>query len=232
MAVWTGLVTSSCFIQMPFASRRAQGLLISGLLVTSSALLADMACAQQDLRSAFPGRRVGGGTRGECNARVVAHLVPSQSVFAPDGYLAVVMGPTASPVPLHVVFRPEKGGASALTSTVPSRTLPAAPAGLTLLPISAPAQPTVWESSFDCSAGDASRASADPLAFVESSSPPAVSLLVPSPEEDDASIQKGLARLHSACGSSVPTIRTLAEFGLADLATSDWPELLPVRCPS
>ena len=85
---------------MPVAIQRARGLLMSGLLLTSSALLADVALAQKDLRSTFPGRRVGGGTRGECNARVVAHLVPSQSVFAPDGYLAVVMGPTANPAPL------------------------------------------------------------------------------------------------------------------------------------
>ena len=217
---------------MSVATQRVHGLLMSGLLLASSVLLADVALAQKDLRSAFPGRRVGGGTRGECNARVVAHLVPSQSVFAPDGYLAVVMGPTANPAPLQVSFQPQQASASALTSTVPSRTLPAASAGLTLLPISALAQPTVWESSFDCSAGDVSGVSADPLAFVESSSPPAVSLLVPSPAEDDASIQKGLARLRSACGSSVPTAQTLADFGLADLATSDWPESLPVRCPS
>ena len=217
---------------MSVATQRVHGLLMSGLLLASSVLLADVALAQKDLRSAFPGRRVGGGTRGECNARVVAHLVPSQSVFAPDGYLAVVMGPTANPVPLQLSFRPQQGSTSSVTSTVPARTLPAAPAGLTLLPISALAQPTVWESSFDCSAGDVSGASADPLAFVESSSPPAVSLLVTSSAEDDASIQKGLARLRSACGSSVPTAQTLADFGLADLATSDWPELLPVRCPS
>ena len=217
---------------MSVATQRVHGLLMSGLLLASSVLLADVAWAQKDLRSAFPGRRVGGGTRGECNARVVAHLVPSQSVFAPDGYLAVVMGPTANPVPLQLSFRPQQGSTSSVTSTVPARTLPAAPAGLTLLPISALAQPTVWESSFDCSAGDAGGAAADPLAFVESSSPPAVSLLVPSPAEDDASIQKGLSRLSSACGSSVPTAQTLADFGLADLATSDWPESLPVRCPS
>ena len=217
---------------MPLAIQRAQGLLISGLLVISSALLVDVAFAQKDLRSAFPGRRVGGGTRGECSARIVAHLVPSQSVFAPDGYLAVLIGPTANPVPLHVTFQPEQRGASALTSVPLSRTLPAASAGLSLIPVSQLAQATVWESSFDCSAGDASGASAHPLAFVESSSPPAVSLLMPSPAEDDASIQKALARLRSACGSSVPTIRTLADFGLADLATKDWPKSLPVRCPS
>ena len=215
---------------MSVVSRCAQGLLMSGLLLTCSALLADVAWGQKDLRSAFPGRRVGGGTRGACNARVVAHLVPSQSVFAPAGYLAVLVGPAASPVPLKVSFRSEQGGSVALISSLPSRTLPAAPAGLRLLPISAPAQPTVWESSFDCSAGDASGTSPDSLSFVESSSPPAVSLLLPSPSEDDASIQQAIARLHSACGGLVPTGKTLADFGLADLATSAWPELLPVRC--
>ena len=216
---------------MPFAIQRAQGLLISGLLVISSALLVDVAYAQKDLRSAFPGRRVGGGTRGECSARVVAHLVPSQSVFAPDGYLAVLIGPTANPVPLHVTFQPEQRGASALTSVPLSRTLPAASAGLSLIPVSPLAQATVWESSFECSADDVDMAKAGSLAFVDSYSPPAVSLLVPSPVKDDASIQKALARLHSACGRHVPTIQTLAEFELADLATSDWPESLPVRCP-
>ena len=49
---------------MPAALQRAQGLLMSGLVLASSALLANAAWAQQDLRSAFPGRRVGGGTRG------------------------------------------------------------------------------------------------------------------------------------------------------------------------
>ena len=215
---------------MPFAIQRAQGLLISGLLVISSALLVDVAYAQKDLRSAFPGRRVGGGTRGECSARIVAHLVPSQSVFAPDGYLAVLIGPTANPVPLHVTFQPEQRGDSALNSVPLSRTLPAASAGLSLIPVSQLAQATVWESSFDCSAGDSDSTNADFLAFVDSSSPPAVSLLVPSPSKEDALIQEALARLHSACGSRVPTIQTLADFELSDLATSDWPDSLPVRC--
>jgi hypothetical protein len=36
-----------------------------------------------NLRNTAPGRRIGGGTRGECTARLIAHLVPSSSVFAP-----------------------------------------------------------------------------------------------------------------------------------------------------
>lgn len=40
--------------------------------------------AQANPRSTFPGRRVGGGTRGECSARTLVHLVPETSVYAPD----------------------------------------------------------------------------------------------------------------------------------------------------
>ena len=29
---------------------------------------------------AFPGRRVGGGTRGECSARKIMHLVPESNI--------------------------------------------------------------------------------------------------------------------------------------------------------
>ena len=36
-----------------------------------------------DLRSQFPGRRVGGGTRGECSARYLALIVNPDSIFSP-----------------------------------------------------------------------------------------------------------------------------------------------------
>ena len=72
------------------------------------------ALAQANLRSSFPGRRVGGGTRGECSARILAHLVPDSSVFAPGATsgLGLVQGPTANPVSLNISFKPESGGAS------------------------------------------------------------------------------------------------------------------------
>ena len=65
--------------------------------IVALSLLAEgsAALAQPNLRSTFPGRRVGGGTRGECAARLLAHLVPSDSVFAPGPALtvAVLEGP-------------------------------------------------------------------------------------------------------------------------------------------
>ena len=183
--------------------------------------------AQTNPRSTFPGRRVGGGTRGECNARTLVHLVPESSVFAPgaDGTLALVQGPTVNPVSLTMRFEPEAGG-------VPTRqTLQAASAGLTLISGAAVATSTVWESSFDCSSADAS-GGADPLSFVQSSSPPALSLLLPEAEASDQLVQSVLSSLRLRCGATVPAKETLAQFGLADLVTEEWPQQLPVRCPS
>ena len=185
------------------------------------------AFAQANLRNSFPGRRVGGGTRGECSARTLLHLVPDSSVFAPgaSGDLALVQGPTANPVSLTMTFKPEAGGAST------SQTLPASPAGVTLVSRSAITAPTIWESGFDCASGDAA-ASADPLSFIETASPPAVSLLLSTPEASDTQVQKSLQALRQSCGGTVPAAETLAQFGLADLVTAEWPQQLPVRCPS
>ena len=167
------------------------------------------------------------GTRGECSARTLVHLVPDSSVFAPgaSGDLALVQGPTANPVSLTMTFKPEAGGAST------SQTLPASSAGVTLISRSAISAPTIWESGFDCASGDAA-ASADPLSFIETASPPAVSLLLSTPEASDTQVQKSLQALRQSCGGTVPAAETLAQFGLADVVTAEWPQQLPVRCPS
>ena len=63
-----------------------------------------MSEAQANPRSTFPGRRVGGGTRGECSsARTLVHLVPATSVYAPgaSGLVGLVQGPSDSPVSLQ-----------------------------------------------------------------------------------------------------------------------------------
>ena len=78
--------------------------LLIGLAVAAQA---SAALAQPNLRSTFPGRRVGGATRGECTARVLAHLVPGSSVFAPGagGLIGLMEGPTANPRPVAISFR-------------------------------------------------------------------------------------------------------------------------------
>jgi len=197
-----------------------------GLIGLAASVLAlnTIAFAAPNLRSSFPGRRVGGGTRGECTARIVAHLVPVSNVFgmATSGELALVQGPTANPVELTTRFKPQGGGAAV------TRTIPASSAGFILIRGRSITAPTVWETSFDCASGGATQT--DPLAFVATVSPPAVSLLLPQQETADAATQVALTSLSQRCGSTVPTASTLARFGLADLVTPQWPETLPVQC--
>ena len=214
-------------IDMGSSAPLAKALAVCLGISVSVALSPLAGLAQADLRNSFPGRRVGGGTRGECSARTLVHLVPDSSVFAPgaSGDLALVQGPTANPVSLTMTFKPEAGGAST------SQTLPASPAGVTLVRRSTISAPTIWESGFDCASGDAA-ASADPLSFIETASPPAVSLLLSTAEASDTQVQKTLQTLRQSCGGTVPAAETLAQFGLADVVTAEWPQQLPVRCPS
>ena len=196
-----------------------------GLLATGTAAL-----AQANLRSNFPGRRIGGGTRGECAARVLAHLVPSNSVFAPGLGLTVALleGPTTNPRPLQVLFRPQGAGETP-SSPVAKRDLTPSPAGVTLLRVGPFKGAELWESTYRCS--DPAPGSNDPINFVESVSPPALSLLVTDVTPNDRSLQSSLKRLRGLCGSQVGRADLAKAFALEDVIGLDWPAQLPVRCP-
>lgn len=190
------------------------------------------AVAQSDLRNTFPGRRIGGGTRGECSARLLAHLVPGSSVFAPGAAatIGLLEGPTAQPRPLQLSFRAlnAAGTAAGAQGQVSSRDLPAAPAGVVLLTIPPVKTATIWESGYRCEEG---KVAADSLDFVQSASPPALSLLVSDPQGDDKTMAAALRQLRSQCGKTVATASVAQSFGLSDAITSEWPQQLPVRCP-
>jgi hypothetical protein len=210
---------------LPGAPRRLRAALAALVLLAHFA----PALAQPTLRSTFPGRRIGGGTRGECSARLLAHLVPADSVFAPGPGLTVALleGPSANPRPVKVQFRPQGPGGIAAGAAV-ERLLPASGAGVTLLTISAFKASQVWESSYRC--GDSDPVSGDPLNFVASVSPPALSLLVTDVTAADRTVQAGLQRLKGLCGSKVARDDLARSFALEDVIDSTWAELLPVRC--
>ena len=204
------------------------------LFLAAFALAPAVGFAQSELRSTFPGRRVGGGTRGECSARLLAHLVTENSIYAPGRTLQVGLleGPTANPKPIQIQFRRWSDATSDQMSgeMLTTSELPASAAGITLINLEALNAPTVWESAYRC--GDDESMSSDPLSFVQTASPPALSLLVSDSEADDLSIQKALASLRSQCGKSVSTETFAHAFSLGDVIDADWPAELPVRCPS
>lgn len=223
-------------IPLPFPSRfppppeRLGSILLLALVLGAfqPALL-----AQDIQRSTFPGRRVGGGTRDDCTSRPIAHLVPPSSVFAPgpSREVALLEGPSNQPRPVLLEFRPPAAPASsgpAVAAPI-TRVLPAAPAGITLFTLPALAKSTVWSSSYRCGAEGVKSAS-DPLAFVESAAPPALSLVVSDVTPADREVQAALARLRQACGGTLRRQEVAQAFGLEDLISGEWPAALPVRC--
>ncbi|MEB3322281.1 MAG: hypothetical protein VKI81_05610 [Synechococcaceae cyanobacterium] len=207
-------------------------LLAAGLVTGPFALLPAGPLRAQENPSAFPGRRVGGGSRGECTSRLVAHLVPARSVYAPGATptLGVLEGPTARPRPLVVSFRPPRVGAAVSRPPAPARrTLPPAPAGITLFSIPPLQASTVWESAYQCEP-EGRGGSANPLDFVSAVAPPATTLLVKDGIAPDPKVQAGLRELRRSCGSQVATAQVAATFDLGDLISAEWPARLPVRC--
>lgn len=191
--------------------------------------------AQLDIgiRNSFPGRRIGGGTRGECWTRLFAHLVPANSVYTPGSppLIALLEGPAKTPRPVIIELR------SVLANGLPDpnakpvfqRTLLPEPEGIRLILLAKLTQPVSWTSSYFCP--DSPVPSDESLFFVSRNEPPPLTLLLPSnPSPDDRKVWETLGLLHKACGKTFPRQEVKRLFGFSDLLSDDWPENLPVRC--
>jgi len=191
--------------------------------------------AQLDIgiRNSFPGRRIGGGTRGECWTRLFAHLVPANSVYTPGSppLIALLEGPAKTPRPVIIELR------SVLADGLPDpnakpvfkRTLLPEPEGIRLILLAKLTQPVSWTSSYFCP--DSPVPSDESLFFVSRNEPPPLTLLLPSnPSPDDRKVWETLGLLHKACGKTFPRQEVKRLFGFSDLLSDDWPENLPVRC--
>jgi hypothetical protein len=194
------------------------------------------AYAQLDIgtRNSFPGRRIGGGTRGECWSRLFTHLVPANSVHTLGTLplIAVLEGPAKAPRPLVIELRsvlangyPDPNG-----KIIFKRTLLPEPAGITVIPIDKIKQPVSWTSAYYCP--EIPAPIDDPLFFVTRGEPPPLTLLLPSnPSPEDRSVWESTRLLYKACGQTFPRQLVKQLFGFGDLVGDDWPDNLPVRCP-
>jgi len=203
------------------------------LALAALLLLESAAWADPSSRTVFPGRRVGGGSRGDCSSRMLAHLVPPNSEFAPasDGLIGLVEGQAASPRPLAVSFKPLRSwqaGTSDGGGAIKELQLSAQGPSVRLIRIGPVKEPLVWESAYLC--GDAtSVGNSDPLAYIQTISPPALSLLKPSASSSGGPDRQALQKLASACGSQVSREQVVGAFGLQEMATALTP-MLPVLC--
>ena len=206
IGLWQVLITHLRYPVMP----RIAVLAFMALLLMGQAAL-----AQSNSRNSFPGRRIGGGTRGVCTARLVAHLIPANNIqrvpAAGPVRVAVLQGPTQQPYPLKISLEGQ-----------PSVELAASAAGVVVLSLPAVGSDTPWQSSYACPGG--SSGSDDPLDFVAVAAPPALSLLRPSGDQDDP-LPAQLAR----CGGTVALAQVEQWLGVQSLP-GEWPDQLPVRC--
>ena len=190
------------------------------------AVLAGPGLAEGNTRATFPGRRVGGGTRSECTARVLAHLVPEGSVYGlgRSGLLAVLQGPTAEPKPLLLEWRSNDAAAE---SSVKRLRFKASGASIAL--IQAPLElPVVWESSYQCKASEHALHAEDWDSGFDA--PPAMSLLIEQSTKVDQDAQAELRKLRAQCNRSVSKNVVIEGFSLSEIDLTYWPSQLPVRC--
>ena len=175
-------------------------------------------------RSTFPGRRIGGATRGGCSARQIIHLVPDSSVFAPgpSGLIGWLEGPSPDPRPLEVSLRKQN-----TPSPVLSRSIPSTGSRLVLLRLpQAHAHPLVWESSYQCVDSSAN----DQFGLFGAEGPPAKSLLVVDSVPADSAVQSYLKGMLINCDSTTSAAMISHVFALEDVLSAQWPEVLPVVC--
>jgi len=182
-------------------------------------------------RDSFPGRRIGGGTRGECASRQIVHLVPASSVFAPGStaLIGLLEGPSSNPQPLELALRTAATDGSADTGSAPvvQKQVPAAANRLVLLSIPKVSRPLLWESSFRCDADG----EGDEFGFITTSTPPAVSLLVQQGGQEDQQLQQQLASLQGSCGATTPLAPLKTAFQLGDdVIDASWPQNVTVAC--
>ena len=195
-------------------------------------LLISLPELQAASRNSFPGRRVGGGTRGECAARSIVHLVPSSSVFAPGdpSVIALLEGPSSNPQPLEIVLRfaSEDGGFDPAAVPILQRELPGAKNRLVLLSFPSSQKALRWESSHRCGM----ERGGDEFGFITASAPPALSLLVPgSGDREDRKFQQLLANLQESCGrtAALQPLKTALQLG-DEVISDSWPEQITVQC--
>lgn len=173
-------------------------------------LTAQQGGGSADRTRRFPLRREGGGTRGACAARLVAHLVPpgGQLDPGPAPILGLIEGDSPEPAPLVLrwpggeAIEPARRGAS-----------------LRLLLLPGTVGNGLWESFPAC------EGSAEPQA------PPARSLLSPAPGAAAANraAREALRALWRQCGQRITTATLLATWDYPHLA-DQLPPTLPVIC--
>ena len=160
---------------------------------------------------AFPGRRVGGGTRGECSARKIMHLVPESNIAFQNelGHFALIIGPSNDPKDIND-FKIKASKEKVFLISIPSQDVP-----------------FILESSFDCN--DNTDMGFD-FNFIQDDSPPAQTLIAPSSYQKSKNEEDKMAWLSKFCDKNISQSSLTEKFQIGEFFDENWAKDIDVTC--
>ena len=177
---------------------------------------------------AFPGRRVGGGTRGECSARKIMHLVPESNIaFQNDlGHFALIIGPSNDPKDIKINFK-EFEETQKNKVDLNDFKIKASKEKVFLISIPSQDVPFILESSFDCN--DNTDMGFD-FNFIQDSSPPAQTLIAPSSYHENKNKEDKMVWLSKFCDGNISQSSLSEKFQIGEFFDENWEKEINVTC--
>ncbi|MDC3095535.1 hypothetical protein OA409_02625 [Prochlorococcus sp. AH-716-M06] len=210
---------------------------ISALILVSSIFPKYLISQEINIGSAFPGRRLGGGTRGECSARKIMHLVPDNNILFhnSDGQIALIIGPSNSPKDVKIAFKPYSspdGNFNGPSPEIDELFISNSSEKIILLNIPKKKFPFTWESAFECSDDNEESFDGFGFNFIQDNSPPAISLIAPASLQGKNNSEDKISWLSKYCGKKVSQNELNKKFKINELFDENWSEEISVDCKS
>ena len=211
--------------------------LISVLILVSSIFPKYLISQEINIGSAFPGRRLGGGTRGECSARKIMHLVPDNNILFhnSDGQIALIIGPSSSPKDVKIAFKPyfsSDGNFKGPSPEIDELFISNSSEKVILLNIPKKKFPFTWESAFECSNDNEESFDGFGFNFIQDNSPPAISLIAPESLQKKNNSEDKILWLSKYCGKNISQNELNKKFKINELFDENWSEEISVDCKS
>ena len=212
-------------------------ILISALILFSSIFPKYLMSQEINIGSAFPGRRLGGGTRGECSARKIMHLVPDNNILFhnSEGQIALIIGPSSSPKDVKIAFKPYSspdGNFNGPSPEIDELFISNSSEKIILLNIPKKKFPFTWESAFECSDDNEESFDGFGFDFIQDNSPPAISLIAPESLQKKNNSEDKILWLSKYCGKNISQNELNKKFQINELFDENWSEEIYVDCKS
>ena len=200
-------------------------------LIASSLIFPNQIKSQDEMVNiglAFPGRRVGGGTRGECSARKIMHLVPESNIAFQNelGHFALIIGPSNDPKDININFK-EFEETQKNKVDLNDFKIKASKEKVFLISIPSQDVPFILESSFNCN--DNTDMGFD-FNFIQDDSPPAQTLIAPSSYQGNKNKEDKMVWLSKFCDSNISQSSLSEKFQIGEFFDENWAKEINVTC--